>query len=98
MKGRGYLLWRQGPSLWAVPAQAVQAIGRGEKAEIRLGEKALPADEVLGIVQDLSFRPPGKIFATFWPFPCLGLGVFGQIPVVVLAPEAPPPLLCKGEP
>jgi len=70
----------------------------GKKPTIRVGEVVFPADEVVGVVHDLAVREPGKVFARFWPYPCLGLAVLASEALVVLAASAPPELFAKGEP
>ncbi len=98
MSGGAYLLFRRFGCLWALPAKHVTAIFSGPKPEIHLSHATVPADEIVGVCAELQRVNPARTLGAFWPYPCQGLGVFAKEPMVVLLPDALPPLLCKGEP
>lgn len=98
MSPQAYLLWRALGATWAVPSSAEVHILKGEKPEVHVGDRVLPADEVLGLVQELKIRKPGRVVRSFWPYPCLGLAVMEQQPLVVLPPSTLPQVLFQGGP
>ncbi|MGQ9751995.1 MAG: hypothetical protein ACUVRE_05030 [Thermoanaerobaculaceae bacterium] len=94
---QAYLLWRALGATWAVPSSAGVTIVKGEKPEIHVGDAVFPADEVLGLAQELTVRQAGRVLRAFWPYPCLGLAVVDQQPLVVLPPSALSKVLFQGE-
>lgn len=98
MSSHAYLLWRAKGATWAVPSWEGVSIVKGEKPEIHVADAVFPADEVLGLARELTIRPAGSVLKAFWPYPCLGLAVVDQQPLVVLPPSALPKVLFQGEP
>lgn len=98
MSGGTYLLFRRLGCLWALPAEHVTTIASGPTPEIHLSHARIPADEIVGVCQELPRVNPGRTLGAFWPYPYQGLGIFANQPTVVLLPDALPPLLCQGEP
>lgn len=97
MSGGAYLLFRRLGCLWALPIEHITAVASGPTPEIHLSHAIVPADEIVGVCEQLHRVHAGHTLGAFWPYPCQGLGVFSNQPTVVLMPEALPPLLCKGE-
>lgn len=97
---RGFLLLRRGGSLWGIANAAVDGLARcGEGFRIAIsgnggdGAGELVADEVVGVVEDLSVRPVAPAVRRFLPEPFAGLAVHGQLPVVVVDPACLPAVL-----
>lgn len=97
MSLQAYLLWRAWGATWAVPSEAGVIIVKGAKPEIHVGDAVFPADEVLGLAQELKIHQAGRVLRAFWPYPCLGLAVVNQQPLVVFPPSALPKVLFQGE-
>jgi hypothetical protein len=97
LSGRGYLLLRRCGTLWGVANAAVEGRERGRDGLYRIstpegGPGHLVADEVLGVVPDLRVWP-AAVIRRFWPEPCRGLAVHGELPVVVVDASRPSRLL-----
>lgn len=98
---RGWLLLRGGGVLWGVENAAVEGLARGHDGEggfrISLGGRTLHADEVLGVVPDLTVRPVAGVLRRFWPEPAGGVAVHAEEPLVIVDPRLPPRALVEGE-
>jgi hypothetical protein len=91
---RGYLLLRRAGGVWGIANSAVDGLSRrGEGYRVALGEGALAADEVLGVVEDLRVRPAAPVLRRFWPEATAGVAVHAGLPVVVVDPGHPPAAL-----
>jgi hypothetical protein len=96
--GRGWLLLRGGGALWGVENSAVESLARGNAGfRISLGGRTLHADEVLGVVPDLTVRPVARVLRRFWPEPAGGMAVHAEEPLVIVDPRMPPRALVEGE-
>jgi len=91
---RGFLLLRRAGGCWGIASAAVDGlVARGAGYRISVGEAALAADEILGVVEDLRVRPAAPVLRRFWPEVTAGLAVHGRLPVVVVDPRHPPAAL-----
>jgi hypothetical protein len=91
---RGYLLLRRAGGVWGIANSAVDGLSRrGAGYRIAIGDGALAADEVLGVVADLRVRPAAPVIRRFWPEALAGVAVHGDLPVVVVDPGHPPAAL-----
>ena len=99
--GRGWLLLRGGGALWGVDNAAVERLARGNDGRggfrISLGGRTLHADEVLGVVPDLTVRPVARVLRRFWSEPAGGVAVHAEEPLVIVDPRVPPRALVEGE-
>ncbi len=111
MAAASYLLFHRGGGLWGIESGRVLRIGPGrssdegadpeEKLRIELshaeGPRALAADRVEGVVENLAVRPLSPAVHRFWPEACLGWALYSGRPVVLLDPVRPPhPLVVSG--
>lgn len=94
----GLLLLRRAGGVWGVASAAVVGLAaRGGGYRISVGESALAADEILGVVDGLRVHPPAPVLRRFWPEALDGLAVHGRMPVVVVDPRCPPAALRFNE-
>ena len=97
--GRGWLLLRGGGALWGVENGAVESLTRDLRGSggfrISLGGRMLHADEVLGVVPDLTVRPVAGVLRRFWPEPAGGVAVHAEEPLVIVDPRVPPQALVE---
>ncbi|HEV8581633.1 MAG TPA: hypothetical protein VGX68_21405 [Thermoanaerobaculia bacterium] len=95
---RGLLLLRRAGGIWGIDSSAVDGLAaRGDGYRISVRGGALAADEILGVAEDLSVRPPAPWLRRFWPEAPVGLTVHGRLPVVVVDPHRPPAALRLDE-
>jgi len=95
---RGLLLLRRAGGVWGIASAAVEGLApRGAGYRIAVGESALAADEILGVVDGLRVHPPAPVLRRFWPEAMDGLAVHGRMPVVVVDPRRPPAALRYDE-
>ena len=104
---RGWLLLRGAGALWGVENAAVEGLARGIRGSggsggnggfrISLGGWTLHADEVLGVVPDLTVRPVAGVLRRFWSEPAGGVAVYAEEPLVIVDPRVPPRALVEGE-
>ena len=95
---RGYLLLRRAGGVWGVASADVEGLAsRRGGYRISLGGRALAADEILGVVEDLRVIPPASVLRRFWPEAPVGLAVHGRLPVVVVDARHPPAVLRLDE-
>ena len=98
LAARGWLLLRGGGALWGVENAAVRGLARDSSGfRISLGGRTLHADEVLGVVPDLTVRPVAGVLRRFWPEPAGGVAVHAEEPLVIVDPRVPPRALVEGE-
>lgn len=91
---RGFLLLRRNGGLWGIANSAVDGLAReGMEYRVATGEGALAADEILGVVDDLTVRPVPAVIRRFWPEAPVGMAVHGGQPVVMVDPRQPPAAL-----
>ncbi len=91
---RGFLLLRRGGGLWGIANAVVDGLAReGAEYRVATGEGALAADEILGVVDDLTVRPVPAVIRRFWPEAPVGMAVHGGQPVVMVDPRHPPAAL-----
>ncbi|HEX2643080.1 MAG TPA: hypothetical protein VHU81_08815 [Thermoanaerobaculia bacterium] len=91
---KGFLLLRRGGGLWGIASSAVDSLSRrGGAYRIGVGENAILADEIIGVVDDLLVRPSAGVLGRFWCEPAAGLAIHGELPLVVLDPRHPPGVL-----
>jgi hypothetical protein len=94
--GCGFLLLRRGGVLWGIDNAAVAGLTRGgEGYRIDVGAssagRALAADEILCVVDDLRVWPVAPAVRRFWPVAGVaGVAVHGAQPLVVADPRRPP--------
>ena len=97
-RARGFLLLRRAGGVWGVASAAVEGLApRNGGYRIAVGDGALAADEILGVVEELRVRPPASVMRRFWPEAPAGLAVHGRLPVVVVDPLRPPAALKSDE-
>lgn len=95
---RGFLLLRRGGGLWGVANAAVDGLSRrGDGIRVAIAGGELAADEVVGVVEELSVRLAAPVMRRFWPEPFAGLAVHGRQPLVVVDPARLPAVL-RAEP
>lgn len=88
---KGFLLLRRGGGLWGIASSAVDSLSRRDGAyRIGVGENAILADEIVGVVDDLPVRPSAGVLGRFWGEPAAGLAIHGELPLVVVDPRRPP--------
>lgn len=93
----GFLVLRRDGAAWAVAHPEVRGVARrGAGFEVRVASGALTADEVLGVTAELRCQPPGRVLRRYWPEAAVGLAVLGELPLVVIDPQAPPRSLRAG--
>ena len=95
------LLLRRGGGVWGIDSAAVDGLAAKDGGyRISVGGGALAADEILGVAENLSVRPPAPWLRRFFPETPVGLTVHGSLPVVVVDPRRPPAVLRldEGEP
>lgn len=93
------LLIRRGGVLWGLDQSAVVSVGRPEDHggyRLRVGDRELEADEVVGVADGVRIHPAGGVMSRFWEEPAGGLAVHGATPLVVVDPERPPSFLRIG--
>lgn len=93
------LLIRRGGMLLGLVESAVRSVGRPEDRagyRLRVGDRELEADEVVGVVDGMKVHPSGGVMSRFWSEPAGGLAVHGDTPLVVVDPEHPPSFLRIG--
>ena len=91
---QGFLLLRRAGGVWGIASAAVAGLAsRGAGYRIAVGEGALAADEILGVVDGLRVHPAAPVLRRFWPEAIGGLAVHGRLPVVVVDPRRPPAAL-----
>ena len=95
---RGFLLLRRAGGVWGIASADVEGLAsRRGGYRISLGGRALAADEILGVVEDLRVIPPAPVLRRFWPEAPVGLAVYGRLPVVVVDARHPPAALRLDE-
>ena len=95
---KGFLLLRRGGGLWGIASSAVDSLSRRDGAyRIGVGDNAILADEIVGVVDDLPVRPSAGVLGRFWGEPAAGLAVHGELPLVVVDPRQPPGALRPGD-
>ena len=86
-----YLLLRRGGALWGVAGDAVRTVeSRGEELRVMIDSTTLAADEVLGVVADLTVAPLAALARDWWPRGVVGTAVHGGIPLAVVDARNPP--------
>jgi hypothetical protein len=91
---RGFLLLRRAGGLWGISNADVDGLAaRGAGYRISACGTVLGADEIVGVVESLSVRPPAPVLRRFWAEAPAGLAVYGLLPVVVVDPRHPPAAL-----
>jgi hypothetical protein len=87
----GFLVLRRDGATWAVAHPEVLGLARrGGGFEVTVAAGTLAADEVLGVTAELRCHPAGRVLRRFWPEAAQGLAVHGELPVVLIDPQAPP--------
>jgi hypothetical protein len=95
---RGFLLLRRAGGVWGIANAAVGGLARKNGGyRIVVGEAAITADEILGVVEDLRVRPAAPVMRRFWPEAQDGVAVYGELPVVVVDPRHPPAALLDAD-
>jgi hypothetical protein len=95
---RGFLLLRRAGGVWGIANDAVDRLAAAAGGyRISVGECALAADEILGVVEELNVRPPAAVLRRFWSEAPAGLAVYGRLPVVVVDSRRLPAAL-RSEP
>jgi hypothetical protein len=95
---RGFLLLRRAGGVWGIESAAVVGLAvRDGGYRIAVGEGALAAAEILGVVDNLHVRPAAPVLRRFWCETMAGLAVHGRLPVVVVDPRNPPAALRLDE-
>ncbi|HEX9942615.1 MAG TPA: hypothetical protein VGG03_11390 [Thermoanaerobaculia bacterium] len=95
---RGFLLLRRAGGVWGIASAAVDGLAaRNGGYRIAVGDGALAADEILGVVEELSVHPLTAVLRRFWAEAPAGLAVHGRLPVVVVDPRRPPAALRLDE-
>jgi hypothetical protein len=94
----GFLVLRRDGATWAVAHPEVRGMARrGGGFEVTVAAGTLAADEVLGVMAELRWHPAGPVLRRFWPEAARGLAVHGELPMVLIDPQAPPrSLLATG--
>lgn len=93
------LLIRRNGMLLGLDESAVRSVARaGEHGgyRLRVGDRELEADEVVGVAEGMRIHPSGAVMSRFWNEPAGGLAVHGDAPLVVVDPEHPPSFLRIG--
>jgi hypothetical protein len=91
---RGFLLLKRAGGLWGISNADVDGLAaRGAGYRISACGTVLGADEIVGVVETLSVRPPAPVLRRFWAEAPAGLAVHGRLPVVVVDPRHPPAAL-----
>ena len=91
---RGFLLLKRAGGLWGISNADVDGLAaRGAGYRISACGTVLGADEIVGVVETLSVRPPAPVLRRFWAEVPAGLAVHGRLPVVVVDPRYPPAAL-----
>lgn len=91
---KGFLLLRRGGGLWGIASSAVDSLSRRDGAyRIGVGENAILADEIVGVVDDLLVRSAAGVLGRFWGESAAGIAMHGELPLVVLDPRRPPGVL-----
>jgi hypothetical protein len=95
---RGFLLLRRAGGVWGIESAAVNGLAVWNGGyRIAVGDGALAADEILGVVDNLQVRPTAPVLRRFWGETLAGLAVHGRLPVVVVDPRNPPAALRLDE-